>query len=61
VNARIRIRRILFGVFALNWIMKPNPSEPLSYIFEHHMFDKNTKLKKEFYFCFCEICYLIEL
>ena len=27
MNAKVGIKRILHGIFALNWIMKPNPSE----------------------------------
>jgi len=48
VNVRVGIRRILFGVFALNWIMKLNPMNPLAYIVEHHMFEKNIKIQKSF-------------
>jgi len=41
VNAKVGIRRTLFGVFALNWIMKSNPMKSLSYIVAHHMFEKS--------------------
>jgi len=43
LNAREEIRNILFGVFSLNGIRKPNPSKALSYFVAQHIFDKNTK------------------
>ena len=61
MNVKVGIRIILFGIFALNWIMKPISVNPSSYIVAHHMFDKNIKVQKEFYFWFDEIFCLIEL
>jgi len=47
VNARLGIRRILFGVYALNWIMKPNPSDSfIIYCYTPYVWKrlyKNTK------------------
>jgi len=37
MNAKLGIRRILFHVFALNWIMKPNHSEAFD-IFRNQFF-----------------------
>jgi len=46
VNARVGIRRILFGVFALNWIMKLNLNKAFmkNAMRSHKMFKRMGKV-----------------